>query len=130
MPAYEAGSFDPPAPVARAVVRGPGGHTPPGVPLLLDSGADVSVVPRHVAESVRAFIQPSRVPLRMADGSEAACDVAELTVEFLRYRFTGAFVILDGNYGIVGRNILNGLIVTLDGPRQAWSASAALTHPG
>jgi len=119
--AYEAGEFAPPAPVARAVVRGPAAEVQPDVPLLIDTGADVSVVPRSVVEAVGAPVRPADVPLRFLDGREVAGDVAELVVEFLRYRFEGAFVVADAPYGVLGRNILNLLVVRLDGPRQTWS---------
>ncbi len=122
MPAYETEEFVPPAPVARAVVRGPAGQTRSGVPLLVDTGADVSVVPRRVAEDVAAAIQPSGIAIRSYDGSEALCDLAELSVEFLRYRFRGIFVVGDAENGVLGRNILNSLLLTLDGPGQVWSA--------
>jgi hypothetical protein len=80
MPRYETGDFVPPAPVARGVVRGPAGATRSGVALLVDTGADVSVVPRRVAEDVGAAVQPSGVAIRSYDGSEVVCDLAELSV--------------------------------------------------
>jgi hypothetical protein len=82
----------------------------------------VSIVPRHVAEAVAADVAPSDVPLRFFDNSESACEVAALRVEFLRYRFDGPFVIADAAHGVLGRNILNLLVVGLDGPRRTWSA--------
>jgi len=42
---------------------------------------------------------------------------AELQVEFLRFRFRGRFLLGESEYGVVGRNILNLLVLTLDGPR-------------
>lgn len=121
MPQYEIVGFVPPAPVAHAAVRGRTGQMQPDVPLLLDTGADVSLVPRHVAEAVGAEVHPSGVALRFYDGREAMCDVAELSVEVLHYRFQGAFVIVDAEHGVLGRNILNLLVLTLDGPQQVWS---------
>lgn len=121
MPAYESGAFTPPAPVARVVIRGPAGQARTGVPLLVDTGADVSIIPRSAVEAVAADVRPSDVAIRFYDGSEAACDVAELSLELLRYRFQGAFVIGDEEYGVLGRNILNVLVLSLDGPRQIWS---------
>jgi len=121
MPDYDAAAFEPPAPIARAVVRGPTGSED-DVPLLIDTGADVSVVPRHVATAVGADVVRSDIPLRFFDESEAVCDVAALRVEFLRYRFDGQWVIADVAHGVLGRNILNRLILSLDGPRRFWSA--------
>jgi hypothetical protein len=118
MPAYEGGDFVPPAPIARAVVRGPSGRTRSDVRLLLDTGADVSIVPRGVAEEVAAEIRPSEVAIRSYDGSESTCDLAELSIEFLRFRFRGVFLVSEAEYGVLGRNILNLLFLTLNGPHQ------------
>ena len=50
MPAYEHAGFEPPAAVARTVVGAPDGSVEvQGVVLLLDTGADVSVIPQVVA---------------------------------------------------------------------------------
>lgn len=122
MPAYEGGDFEPPAPVARALVRGPSGLALPNVPLLIDSGADITIIPRSVAEDVGAQVRPSDILVRLYDGTQTACYTAELTVTFLRYRFRGPFVVAESDYGLLGRNILNLLVCTLDGPGQVWSA--------
>ena len=122
MPMYEGGDFEPPAPVARVAVCGPTGQIRSDVPLLIDTGADVSAIPRSVANEVGAEIRPSTVAIRSYDGSETICDLATLSVELLEYRFQGSFVVADSDYGVVGRNILNLLMVNLNGPRQVWSA--------
>ena len=54
MPAYETEGFSPPAPVVRSLMRGPEGQVYQDVPLLLDSGVDVTVLPLHVANAVGA----------------------------------------------------------------------------
>ncbi len=122
MPAYEAGEFEPPAPLAHVVVRGPRGITYPDLGMLLDSGADVSVVPLAAAEAVGAAIQPSGVSVRFYGGPGVAYLQAVLTIELLSYRFSGLFLVSESDYGILGRNILNLLITTLNGPRLHWSA--------
>ena len=68
MPAYEGGAFEPPAPVARVGVVGPAGEQSE-VPMLLDSGADTSVVPRRIADAVGATVRPSIYSLELFDGS-------------------------------------------------------------
>lgn len=119
MPTYEAAGFQPPAPVVRARVVGPGGsHS--DVPLLIDSGADISVIPLGAAHTVGARIRRSTAPIRFLAGEELVLDQADLAVEFLRYRFRGAFLVVDSTHGIVGRNILNALRLTLDGPGLEW----------
>lgn len=122
MPPYEAGEFEPAAPVARARVSGPGQVARAQVPLLLDSGADVSVIPLAVARVVAAVIEPAAVPVRFLGGDIVTYEQATLTVEFGRYRFHGAFLVADVDFGVLGRNILNNLVLTLDGPGLTWSA--------
>ena len=48
-------------------------------------------------------------------------DEADVTVEFHRYRFRGQFLVTDASHGILGRNILNLLVLRLDGPGLSWS---------
>ncbi|MGH7862519.1 MAG: aspartyl protease family protein, partial [Candidatus Dormibacteraceae bacterium] len=116
MPPYESGEFEPPAPVARARVGGPGQMAQTNVPLLLDSGADVSVIPLSVARVGGASVEPAAVPVRFLGGDMVTYEQAMLTVEFGRYRFRGMFLVADVEYGVLGRNILNLLVLTLDGP--------------
>lgn len=121
MPRYETEGFDPPAPVIRARVRGPSGVVRSDVPLLIDTGADVSLVPAAIATAVEAVARPSGTPIQLLTGREVLLDQADLAVEFLRYRFRGTFLLVDSSYGVVGRNVLNALALLLDGPRQEWS---------
>lgn len=123
MPTYESDGFQPPAPVIHAHLRGPAESTIPDVPLLIDTGADLSVVPLRAATAVGAAMQPSAVPIQWYMGEETVLDWAELTVEFLGYRFRGSFLVADSSYGIVGRNMLNLVLLTLDGPRLTWSVA-------
>lgn len=122
MPGYEAEGFFPPAPVIRSLVRGPRGDEYRDVPLLIDTGADVTVLPIHVANAVGAVQHPSNVPILLFNTREITFLQAELQIEFLRFRFRGIFLLSESAYGIVGRNVLNYLVLTLDGPGQMWSA--------
>jgi predicted aspartyl protease len=121
MPAYET-TFSPPAAVARATVRGPNGRVVLDVPLLIDTGADVSVVPMQIARELGADIQRSDTTVELLDGSRLDADAAELTIEILRFRFRGRYLVADAPYGVLGRNILNLLVLTLDGPNRLWTA--------
>ena len=48
MPAYDSTAFRPPAPVASVTVRSPvSGRVASNILLLIDSGADVSFLPRN-----------------------------------------------------------------------------------
>lgn len=121
MTAYERVDFEPPAPVARVVVSTPDGRSELAVPMLIDTGADVSVVPRSLALRLGAVARPTGVLLEMYDGTRSESEVVDLRVELVRFRFAGAFVLMDAEHGVLGRNILNLLVLTLDGPRQEWS---------
>ena len=53
MPQYDAILFHPPAPLARVVLRNPSsGKSADDVPMLMDSGADVTLLPRSSVESL------------------------------------------------------------------------------
>ncbi|MCL5961779.1 MAG: retropepsin-like domain-containing protein [Chloroflexi bacterium] len=121
MLAYESGDFEPPAPVVRAVVRGPANASYHDVPLLIDTGADVSLIPLDVAKYVGAATHPGSALIQFLDGEQMTCLEADLTVEFHRYRFRGPFIIAESSHGLLGSNVLNLLLVTLGGPRLSWS---------
>ena len=87
-----------------------------------DTGADVTVLPLRVANAVGAVALPSEVSILLFNARESRLMQAELQVEFLYFRFRGRFLLGESEYGVVGRNILNLLVLTLDGPRQVWSA--------
>ena len=122
MPEYEGDGWDPPAPIVRATVRGPSETVAADVPMLIDTGSEVSVVPQAVVEAVRAPISPSRVPVEFYSGAGEVWDEAHLSIEFARFRFEGLFLVAESSYGILGRNVLNLLVLALDGPDLAWSA--------
>ena len=42
---------------------------------------------------------------------------------WLQYKFTGTFLVMDSAYGVIGRNILNRLHITYDGPQLNWDIS-------
>lgn len=121
MPAYEAGDFEPPAPVVRATVRGQNNAAFRDVPLLIDTGADISVIPLAVVNAVGGVTRLSEAPIQFLDGEQINCLQAELTVEFMAFRFRGAFLTAECSYGVLGRNILNLLHIKLDGPNLSWS---------
>ena len=61
MPAYDATQFDPPAPLAPVALRNPdNGAIQSDVPMLLDSGADVTLIPQTAVDVLEAVIVPDR----------------------------------------------------------------------
>jgi hypothetical protein len=123
MPAYDAKWFDPPAPLAQVSVRNPQtGSTLSDVPMLLDSGADVSLIPQSYIEQLGLdLIADSVYELMGFDGTSSFAPVVQTELLFLDRTFRGRFLVLDQEWGILGRDILNLVSICLDGPEMTWS---------
>jgi predicted aspartyl protease len=119
MPSYDASDFDPPAPVARVVLRNShSGATLSDVPLLLDTGADVTLLPRTAVERLGVPLLPDqRYELMSFDGSKSFAPVVMLDLLFLRRAFRGRYLLIEAERGILDRDILNQVTLLLDGPR-------------
>ena len=122
MPAYNAENFDPPAPVAGVTLRHPvTGVSLSDVPMLMDSGADVTLLPRDVVEKLGVTPIAEKVyELQGFDGSLQLAEMVQLELVFFRKRFRGQFLLIDQPIGILGRNILNAITLVLDGPALQW----------
>jgi hypothetical protein len=126
MPAYDARWFDPPAPVAEVSVRNPQtGTTLSDVPMLLDSGADVSLIPRSYIEQLGLdLIADSVYELMGFDGTTSFARVVETELLFLGRTFRGRFLVLEQEWGILGRDIMNHVRLWLNGPELTWDERA------
>jgi hypothetical protein len=94
--------------------------------MLLDSGADVSLVPRLAVNHLGVTVSPDkRYELMAFDGSVSHSFVVDLKLVFCGRTFRGQFLLIDQPWGILGRNVLNGVPLLLDGPRLTWDE-----HPG
>ena len=122
MPAYDAVFFDPPAPLARVTLRNSDtGVIRSDVPMLLDSGADISLIPQTAADALGLAAVPERhYELVGFDGGTSLAPVVQLELVFSRRTFRGQFLLIDQEWGILGRNILNAIPLLLDGPRLTW----------
>ncbi len=122
MPPYDAARFEPPAPVARVILRNPDtGAACPDVPFLLDSGADVSLVPQSAVSQIGAPVAPDkRYELIGFDGTVSFAPVVQLEIAFCRRTFRGQFLLTDQESGILGRNVLNAVSLLFDGPHLTW----------
>ena len=123
MPAYDATAFRPPAPVASISVRSPAsGAAVSNVLMLLDSGADVSLLPREpIAELIDPAADLPQFELEAFDGTTSWAPVVQLEVVFLGKSFRGQFLLIDGPHGVLGRNVLNAVSLLLDGPALSWN---------
>jgi predicted aspartyl protease len=121
MQAYDAARFDPPAPVALVMVKSEQlGVEIRDVPMLIDTGADVSLLPRSLVSSL---VSPNATQYELEgfDGTRSTSPSVSAQIQFLGKSFRGQFLLIEGWYGILGRNVLNNVSLLFDGPAQKWS---------
>lgn len=123
MPAYETTLFEPPAPVAQVTIRSPKtGDSVADVKMLIDTGADVSLLPRPpIVSLLDAKEEREQYELEGFDGTRSLADAVRLELQFLRRVFRGQFLLIDQDHGVLGRNVLNAIPLVLDGPRLEWN---------
>jgi predicted aspartyl protease len=120
MTSYDDQNFDPPAPFAEVLLRNTqtGAEISP-VRMLIDTGADVTLIPRDAAMQIGC----PQIAVHMVSGFDGTTSISEeVLVEmiFLGKSFTGQFLTINQPMGIIGRNILNYLTLTFDGPNRTW----------
>jgi len=121
MPAYEDTLFSPPAPVVRVKLRNPQtGIDRSDVPMLLDSGADVTLLPRTAIDALDVQPSDQSYELIAFDGTKSVSAVVIAELVFLGRVFRGQFLLVDQEVGILGRDVLNHVSVLLDGPSLRW----------
>lgn len=122
MPTYDSTRFDPPAPLAAVVLRNPDtGATLSGVPMLMDSGADVSLVPQAAVDRLGIAVNSDiQYELTGFNGVASVAPVAHMELVFCRRTFRGQFLLVDQAWGILGRNVLNAIPLLLNGPQLTW----------
>jgi hypothetical protein len=109
MPAYDTTLFQPPAPVAYVPLRNQTTSAIAlNIPMLLDTGADVTLIPRAALDSLGFdVIANNTYELLGFDGNKSVAQVAQVELVFCRRIFRGQFLLVDQLYGILGRNVLN-----------------------
>jgi hypothetical protein len=60
-------------------------------------------------------------------GGDRPAEVIQAEVGFLGRNFHGHFPLIEGRFGILGRNVLNELSLLLDGPRLNWQEVSKAT---
>jgi Aspartyl protease len=126
MPSYDATRYSPAAPVAPATLRNPlSGVTSSEVVLLLDTGADITLLPRKTVEELAIpLIAGESYELVSFDGSRSFAPAVTVDMIFLDRIFRGRYLLIEEERGILGRDILNHVLLLLDGPRQYWQEYA------
>ncbi|MDB6059486.1 MAG: hypothetical protein JWO95_3330 [Verrucomicrobiales bacterium] len=120
MRAYDR-NFDPPAPIAEVVLGHPISSANSGVLQgKLDSGADLTVIPLDVVSQL-SLRQRSAIWTRGYEGSFSQRHVSyvNLTIEGYHLSLVRC-VATERTTVLVGRNVLNRFVVTLDGKKLAF----------
>ena len=125
MPDYDSAQFDPPAPLAKVLLRTPDhARSISDVAMLIDSGADVSLIPASCADQLALQSEEEGFALRGFDGSTSLGSTVNAEILFEGRVFRGRFLLINQTYGVLGRNVLNHVTLLLDGPRLQWRFDA------
>ena len=113
---------DIPTPFAHVAIRDyASGDTISDVPLLIDTGSDVSILPRSRIEQLRLeTLTIGYMETESYGGARNASPIVRVQLLFLDKKFGGKFLLTDNEWGILGRNILNQLVLLFDGPARNW----------
>lgn len=97
MPSYDSMRFSPPAPIALVKFRNPEtGLNCMDVPMLIDSGADATLVPKEVISLLGLNSSNNQLyELAGFDGSITSAEVVRLEMTFLGKNFRGQFLLID-----------------------------------
>lgn len=88
--------------------------------MLVDTGADVTLIPRSSANQIGIAVEQGGYVLMGFDGSKSLAQAALLHLELLGKTFKGQFLLIDQEWGLLGRDVLNHLSLLFDGPRLTW----------
>ena len=110
--------FEPPAPTVPIRIASPASNNAETLEALLDSGADISVVPTEASERLGLLrVDRTRVVGFGAEATDATVYSASIGLEEDSARIERV-VSWGENYAIIGRDIMNRWRTTLDGPSQ------------
>jgi predicted aspartyl protease len=126
---YDA-TYEPPAPTAKVVFAQVGAGPDAArveAQMLIDTGADISLIPHSVVDAIRAAPTGRTMEVMSFDGHKSARPVVAASMHLGKYKMNVEFLLHDDGEttGIIGRNVLNLFYVVLDGPTAVWNVSRA-----
>ncbi len=122
MQRYDARNYDPPAPIAIVTLRSLRGATVSDISLLIDTGADTTLLPRAAIARLGIIPDPAiAYDLIGFDGTRSTTQAVNVDMIFLQKAFRGRYLLIDGDHGILGRDVLASVILLFNGPAQEWS---------
>ena len=93
--------------------------------MLIDSGADATLLPKSVIDSLGIVGTGERYPLMSFDGAISEAEAVRADLIFLGKRFRGRYLVIDAEVGIVGRDVLNHVRLLLNGPARHWDEDSS-----
>ena len=113
----------PAMPIVTLSIGIPDSETTLTLSALVDSGADATMIPIKYLQEIQAIqaIKRQRVFIRTSSAQRAGANLYTISLQFAHYRRNRIEVVgnQDTDEVIVGRDILNHLVVTLDGLASA-----------
>jgi len=101
MAKYDSARFSPPAPLAIVILRNPeNGLEEKDVPMLLDTGSDVTLVPQIYAKRLKLSVG-REFELMGFDNNKSLNQTAQLNLIFEDKTFRGEYFLIEQDY--VGR---------------------------
>ena len=91
-----------------------------GIALLIDSGADATLLPEHAIKALGVSIEGEQFELMAFDGSTTMSSSVRIDLLFLNRTFRGLFLLTNQECGILGRDILNHIPLLLNDPQEEW----------
>jgi len=112
---YVADYPGPALPVVEVDVRGPAGSRL--VTALVDSGADATLIPQQILEEIATRVIDTRWARNITGGRyRVAMYLADLSIGPFRFPATEVIANHQTDEIVLGRDVLNQLITTLNGP--------------
>lgn len=115
---YDAGyAFGPALPIVEVTILSiDGTHTSGELRTLIDSGADATIIPLKILSDVHAD-KVGRAQMRWGSHDSRSYDVYLVMLKIGSFQIRGVRVLADkfSDEIILGRNVLNQMIVTLNG---------------
>lgn len=92
------------------------------VHLLIDTGADTTLLPRNAITRLGITPDPALAyELIGFDGTRSTTHAVDLDMIFLQKAFRGRYLLTDSDRGILGRDVLSSVALLFDGPAREWS---------
>jgi predicted aspartyl protease len=118
--------FDPPAPFMDVIIAASNDSGPQrSVGALLDTGAEISIIPQQIAHELELSPYAEMI-IEAFDGRRQRANLYAVTLEVAgTYLSPVRAVAYPSSYAILGRDVLNRFLTTLDGPHLSFEITAS-----